>query len=250
MSATFTSSNPFGEPMLSTVANVTIMDMAHEVWLTGEVGAGGGMKQGFDLLCMVCGWSLLACWLLPPRLSLGCKQTRPGRQVPAPSLCSHRRSRCHAPRPSHNTPLLNPFLCACAPTFALAGQGDDDGLPDFLTDENADAGFLPDHVHSSQHNTVYPVAAFAASSGALTAGEPSIQTTSGGGGGGGNQDGHAVLSLTVDVAQLSALGDDVRWAYLQVATPQAMAPSSRWRLARVQRPDGTAVKLPYNAWTS
>lgn len=128
------------------------------------------------------------------------------------------------------------------PRPSAAGPSDEDGLYDFLTDENADEDSLPDTLHSSLLSATSRVAAAGAASGALTVLSVSSDGPS-----------RRVLTLSLDLTVLAAAAEAAgspAWAYVRADLPAAVVPSTAWRLVGVRREDGVELRLPYNAWTT
>ena len=96
----------------------------------------------------------------------------------------------------------------------------DDGLPDFLTNDQPDMEQLPDALHSSDGS----VSAVAAVVGGTSDGPPSYND----------------LEVQLSVAMPPG------WTY--VRTPNLGWPD--FRLVQVRRPDGSQLRVPDNAWTT
>ncbi|GJP34954.1 hypothetical protein CLOM_g19430 [Closterium sp. NIES-68] len=112
-----------------------------------------------------------------------------------------------------------------------SGAGDD-GLPDFLVDDDGDAQGLPDAIYSSAANRVLPVTAVPHS--ALTLGRPLFTGET-----------RAKLTVTVDWSSLTAAAGG--WSYLAFAS---LLPSHCWNLTAALRSNGSQLPVPFNAWTS
>ncbi|CAI5945944.1 unnamed protein product [Closterium sp. NIES-65] len=113
----------------------------------------------------------------------------------------------------------------------LPDSASDDGLPDFLVDDDGDE--QPEAIYSSAGNRVLPVTAVP--SAALTLGRPLFTSET-----------RAKLTVAVDWSALApaAAGG---WAHMSFAS---QLPSHCWNLTAALRSNGSQLPVPFNTWSS
>ena len=135
--ANFTSTNPLGDPTLTTIADLTLQDLVHVVYLTG--------KQSQLLI--------LKLPTLMLHFGLGRWNRRQLAALTVPALANMQSAVCwcRSIEPCYTWRRTVRDL-ALLPPGAY-----DDGVPDFLTPDAATAEQTPSDVHSSSNNTVLKV---------------------------------------------------------------------------------------------
>ncbi|CAI5953221.1 unnamed protein product [Closterium sp. NIES-65] len=113
----------------------------------------------------------------------------------------------------------------------LPDSASDDGLPDFLVDDDGDE--QPEAIYSSAGNRVLPVTAVP--SAALTLGRPLFTSET-----------RAKLTVAVNWSALApaAAGG---WAHMSFAS---QLPSHCWNLTAALRSNGSQLPVPFNTWSS